>query len=273
MVIDASETTYAALEGSRLEIIENITSGIPGKFRAGGQSARRFERQREAKMLAYFKRIGEHANSNFLPLTNLKGLLIGGPGPTKYDFQKGAYLHYTLKDKIISVIDTAYTSEQGVEEVVERSPKILLNIRYVEEKKIIQAFLYEIGHDTGLATYGESVVRRRLESGVVKTLFLSEDLPKLRVTIGCTTCSYRTKKTIEGRLLADFEESISELPCPECNSSALEIVETKDLVEDLAELAEEIGASVEVISTETEEGQMLKKSFGGIAAILRYKVS
>jgi peptide chain release factor subunit 1 len=37
-------------------------------------------------------------------------------------------------------------------------------------------------------------------------------------------------------------------------------------------LAEETGADVEIISIETEEGQMLKNSFGGIAAILRYKL-
>jgi peptide subunit release factor 1 (eRF1) len=30
-------------------------------------------------------------------------------------------------------------------------------------------------------------------------------------------------------------------------------------------------AEVEVISSESEEGQMLKNSFGGIAAILRFK--
>ena len=50
IVIDASVTTYATLNGKRLDIIQEITSGVPGKFRAGGQSARRFERQREAKI-------------------------------------------------------------------------------------------------------------------------------------------------------------------------------------------------------------------------------
>jgi peptide subunit release factor 1 (eRF1) len=30
---------------------------------------------------------------------------------------------------------------------------------------------------------------------------------------------------------------------------------------------------VEIISTESEEGQMLKNSFGGLAAILRFKLS
>jgi peptide chain release factor subunit 1 len=38
-------------------------------------------------------------------------------------------------------------------------------------------------------------------------------------------------------------------------------------------LAEEMGADVEILSVETEEEPMLKNSFGGIAAILRYKLA
>ena len=273
IVIDASATTYAILQGKRLEIMEKITSGVPGKFRAGGQSARRFERQREAKLMSYFKRVGEHADKIFLPLSDLKSLLIGGPGPTKYDFQKGSYLHYTLKDKIIATIDTAYVHEQGVEEVVERSPEILRRIRYVEEKRIMQGFLYEIGHDTGLATYGESEVRRSLKSGVVKTLLLSEGLNVVRVTVKCTSCDYTKQETMKNHLLPDFEQGLNGKTCPKCNIPTLVAADAKDLIDDLAELAEETGTDVEIISVETEEGQMLKNSFGGIAAILRYKPS
>lgn len=39
----------------------------------------------------------------------------------------------------------------------------------------------------------------------------------------------------------------------------------------MAELAELSNTDVEIISAETEEGQMLKNAFGGIAAILRFK--
>ncbi len=273
IVIDASATTYAVLQGKRLEIMEKITSGVPGKFRAGGQSARRFERQREAKLLNYFKRIGEHADKIFVPLSDLKGLIIGGPGPTKYDFQKGSYLHYTLKDKIMATIDTAYVDEQGVEEVVERSPEVLRRIRYVEEKRIMQGFLYEIGHDTGLATYGENEVRRNLKSGIVKTLLLSEGLDMVRVTAQCTSCDYSKQETMKNHLLPDFEQSLEGKPCPKCSVPTLAVADSKSLIDELAELAEEVGTDVEILSVETEEGQMLKESFGGIAAILRYKSS
>ncbi len=273
IVIDSSASTFATLLGRRLEIAQEITSGVPGKHRAGGQSARRFERLREARLSSYFKRIGQHADEIFLSIPDLKGLIIGGPGPTKYDFEKGDHLNYQLKDKIIATIDTAYVSEQGVEEVVERAPEILQRVRYVEEKRIMQEFLYEIGHDTGLATYGEEEVKRSLEMGAVKTLLLSEGLEVVRVTVKCTACDYVKQETMKAQAVQSFEQSLSGQPCPKCTAPALYIAEVKELIEDLAERAEQVAANVEIISTETEEGQMLKNSFGGIAATLRFKLS
>jgi len=271
MVIDSSATTFATLRGRRLETVKEITSGVPGKHRAGGQSARRFERLREAKLLDYFKRAGKHADEVFLSIPDLKGIIIGGPGPTKNDFEKGDYLHYTLRDKIIATVDTAYVSEQGVEEVTERAPEILRKVRYVEEKRIMQDFLYEIGHDTGLATYGEKEVTQYLESGAVKTLLLSEALNVVRVIVKCTACNYAKQETIRDREVPEFEQSLSGQPCPDCKSPTLQLAEVKDVIDDLAELAEKTGTDVEMISIETEEGQMLKNSFGGIAAVLRFK--
>jgi peptide chain release factor subunit 1 len=49
--------------------------------------------------------------------------------------------------------------------------------------------------------------------------------------------------------------------------------ESKDLVDELIDLAEKKNAKVAIISTETDEGVMLKDSFGGIAAILRYRAT
>ena len=273
ILIDANHAAFATLRGKRREIVEKITSGIPGKFRAGGQSARRFDRQREAKMQEYFKRVGEHANEIFLPIENLKSLIMGGPGPTKYDFQKGNYLHYTLKEKIVATVDTSYVGEQGVEEIVERSSDTLQRIRYVEEKKIMQNFLREIGHDTGLATYGENEVRRNLKAGILRTLLLSEDIELVRVTVKCTSCDYTKQETMKNHEVLEFKQSLNGKPCPKCNVPSLFVANAKELIDELADLAEETGADVEVLSGETEEGQMLKKSFGGIVAILRYKAS
>jgi len=273
MVIDSTETTIATLEGNRLQIVREETSGIPGKHRAGGQSARRFERLREASILAYFKRVGNHANEIFLSLPNLRGLIMGGPGPTKYDFQKGDFLNYMLKQKILDTVDTAYTGEQGIEEVVDRAPEILKRVRYVEEKKIVQDFLYHIGHDTGLATYGQEDVKKALEAGTVQTLLLSEGLSIARVTVKCNACGFERQETMKESVLPSFEQSLIGQPCSSCRAPSLSVVESGDIIDDFAEVAEQVGASVEIISIESEEGQMLKNSFGGIAAILRFKLS
>ena len=271
LLIDASDATFATLQGRRLEIVRKMTSGVPGKTRAGGQSARRYERLRDMRLQEYFTRAGQHANEAFLPIENFKGLILGGPGPTKYDFEKGDYLNYMLKDKIIDVIDTSYVEEQGVKEIVEKAPEIMRKVRYIEEKELMKQFLYEIGHDTGMVTYGEDEVRKSLQMGAVRTLLLSDGLDSSRVTVKCNACGYQEQRTVKNQALTSLGQELSGKSCPKCNASVLAVAETQDIVDELAQLAEYTNANVEVISGETEEGQMLKNSFGGIAALLRFK--
>jgi peptide chain release factor subunit 1 len=272
LLIDASGATIATLQGKRLEIVREITSGVPGKTRAGGQSARRYERLRDMRLQEYFTRVGQHANDIFLSIEELKGLILAGPGPTKYDFEKGEYLNYMLKNKIIDTIDTAYVEEQGVKEVVEKAPEIMRKVRYIEEKQIMQQFLYGVGHDTGMITYGEAEVRKALEAGGVRTLLISENIDLLRVTVKCSACGYQEQHTIKSQTLTDFEQGLAGKPCPKCQAPSLAIADKQDVIDDLAQLAENTNTDVEIISAETEEGQMLKNSFGGIAAILRFKM-
>jgi peptide chain release factor subunit 1 len=271
LLIDASDATFATLQGRRLEIVRKMTSGVPGKTRAGGQSARRYERLRDMRLQEYFTRVGRHADETFLPIENFKGLILGGPGPTKYDFEKGDYLNYMLNEKIIDVIDTSYVEEQGVKEIVEKAPEIMRKVRYIEEKELMKQFLYEIGHDTGLVTYGEDEVRKSFQMGAVRTLLLSDGLDSSRVTVKCNACGYQEQRTVKNQALTSLGQELSGKSCPKCNASALVVAETQDIVDELAQLAEYTNANVEVISGETEEGQMLKNSFGGIAALLRFK--
>ena len=272
LLVDASNATIATLQGKKLDIVRQMYSGVAGKTRAGGQSARRYERLRDAQLNSYYTSLGRHANEAFLSIENLKGIILGGPGPTKFDFEKGEYLNYQLKNKIIEVIDTAYVEEQGVKEVVEKAPEVMRKVRYIEERKIMQQFLYEVGHDTGKITYGEEEVRRALESGAVNILLLSEGLEMTRVTVKCSACGYQEQHTVKNKTMQEFEQSLAGKACPKCGATSLSITDKEDVVDDFARLAEYTNTQVEIISTETEEGQMLKNSFGGVAAILRFKV-
>jgi len=273
IVIDASEATVATLKGRRMEILGEYTSGVGGKHRTGGQSARRFERIREMEINNYFRRVGAHINEIFGEIKDLKGIIIGGPGPTKHDFIEGDYLNYMLKNKILGVVDTSYVGEGGLEEVVNKSSELLKNVRYSQEKKLVQRFLYEVGHDTGLAVYGEDEIRKHLQNNSVELLLLSEKLNKKRVTIKCKNCGYEENRSIEPYELPKIEQDLMNEKCPKCLNLTLSITEIIDVIDEFINLGEKAGAIVEVISMETEEGVMLKESFGGAAAILKYKPS
>lgn len=270
LVIDGKHATIATLRGKMLTTKKEVTSGIPGKHRAGGQSARRFERLREMEVKAYFKRVGKHVNSLFLQVPDLKGIIIGGPGPTKYDFEKGDYLQYELKERVLATVDTSYTGDAGLKEVVEKSIDILREVRYIQERKVVQAFLYEMGHDTGMVTYGEHEVRRALLNGIVATLIVSEDYEGIDVTFHCTSCGFSERVTHKRDAAQSIVENSAKQRCTQCATSNIQVT-TQEVIDELAELAEKTGAEVEVISALTEDGIQLKDGFGGVAALLRYK--
>ena len=51
----------------------------------------------------------------------------------------------------------------------------------------------------------------------------------------------------------------------------MEVVEEVDYIDYMIEKADETGASVEVVSTETAEGSQFAKTFDGIGALLRFR--
>ena len=270
IVIDGTEAVVATLKGQRVEIQKTFTSGIPGKSRAGGQSARRFERIREQVTNDYYVRVGQHFNDIMTKIPDLRGIIVGRPGPTKYNWAEGDYMNYMLKKKVLSIVDTSYSSEMGVEEVVEKSGEILKGVRYQEEKQLVQKFLYEIGHETGKSAFGEKNVQKYLEKGIVDTLLISEKLEGQRLLLKCKNCG-AVEEFRGTRFEADaVKSSLTTRPCQKCGKTNLGVEEESDIVDSFVDFAEKAGTRVEVISEETEEGRMLRDSFGKVAAVLRY---
>ncbi len=263
IVIDKNEATLALLMGTRYETIGQFKSRVPGKIRAGGQSAHRFERLREEAEHDFYASVSEKANQAFLKhLDKLKGIIVAGPGITKDYFLEAGLLDSRLAKKILGRISTSYTDESGVREAINRSGDLLKNTEIIREKEIIEEFLKNI-IKTGLAVYGEKEVLEALETGKVKTLILSDELEKKAVEFSCPGCGKR--KT---RVFSEGEEQ--ELKCSGCGTE-MEAEEEKEYIDYLMEKAEKIGAGTIIVGTETEEGKEFLKGFGGIGAILRFK--
>lgn len=269
LVIDRREATLAILRGKRIDIVRKLTSGVPGKHGKGGQSARRFERLIEIAAHEYAKRVATAANEIFSQLPDLRAVLVGGPGPTKDEFLKSELLQDRIQKKIAGVLDTGYTDEQGVKEVVNKSGEILADLDILKEKSLVQRFMEELVAGRGLATYGEREIRHSLELGAVELLLISEGIRKNRVTAKCQACGHELRETVED--VEKFKQQLPARECPSCGETRLSLVESKDVVQELLELADKFGAGAEFISTETEEGKQLLLAFKGLAALLRFR--
>lgn len=222
ITIDNKEATIATLKGDRYNIVKSLTSGYHGKHRAGGQSQRRFERIIREESHEFKIRVGESANTKFLPeIKNLKGIIIGGPAGTKYDFVDGDYLNHELKKKIIAVQDTTYTDESGIRELIGKSQDILADVQIVRHKTLIQRFMHGLVSNGNVA-YGDDV-QKALDLGAVHILLLSEKL-------------------------------------------------SEDVIDKFYESAKITGADVEIVPADFEEGFQLWNTFGGKAALLRFKI-
>ncbi len=271
LVIDAKDATFATLKGQRVDILRDISSGVAGKTRAGGQSSRRYERLRAMHLNEYYKRVGDMLTQYFLNVPNLKGIIVGGPGPTKQRFLDGNYLHHEIKEKILTTVDVGYTGAGGVKELVTRSRDFLAQVRYTQERKIVQEFLRHLGEDDGLSTYGEQEVITQLKNVNVYTLLVSGAIRRWYVTLECRSCGFKEHQIIEMDGLEEFEDKVKDMKCLKCGTGNYEITEKEDLIEVLVKLADDAEAKIEIISTHIEEGEMLLRSFGGIAAITKYR--
>ncbi len=268
LVVDRGEATVGILKGKHIDVVKRIGSTVPGKHSRGGQSQKRFERLIEIAAHEYFKRVGDYASEIFLNTPDLRGVIVGGPGPTKNFFMDEGYLHHDILQKIMGVMDTSYTNEFGIRELVDSSSEILKDLGVAKEKKLVQDFLGEVVKDHGLAAYGLDEVKQYLKIGAVETVLISEDLESFKATISCSSCGHTEERTV--RNLQKLEIELEDAGCPECKENSLGMDEYTSTLDELAEAAEKTGGRVEVISTETEEGEQLK-SFGGVAALLRFK--
>ncbi|MFO8109556.1 MAG: peptide chain release factor aRF-1 [Thermoplasmata archaeon] len=263
IVVDRSEATIGLLNGNKVEILTNIQSMIPSKHSKGGQSAQRFERLIEGAAQQYFKKVGNKANHLLLD-EDLEGILIGGPGATKDEFADGGFLHHELMKKVVDRFNTGYTDEYGLRELVQMAEDTLSDLEVIKEKKLVNRLLKEIRKPNGgLATYGEEHVRKAMMIGAVDTLLVSDGIDKVAVHAVCGDCGHDMEFTSPSPVKAPT--------CPQCKNT-MDIEDKRDIIDDLYEEAESVGSSVELISDESEEGELLLKAFGGLGAILRFRI-
>lgn len=181
IVMDRREGNVALLKGRKIIPLLKKKSNVPGKTRAGGQSAQRFARLREGAAKDFYKRLGEVIKEEFLGKEDLKGVLVGGPGHTKNTFVEGNFIPTEVKNKILAIKDLSYTGDFGLEELVDKSQDVLAKEELVKEKQLMQRFFTHLSKDMAKVSYGREQVMKLLKMGAVEILLLSEDLDEATI--------------------------------------------------------------------------------------------
>ena len=268
LAIDAKDAGWGLLHGDKIEVLGQTGSGVAGKHRQGGQSAKRFQKLREMELTYYFNRVAETTREYFIDIYPIKGLVISGPGPTKEDFINGNYLEYRLQNMIINTIDASYSGAEGIREAFAKSSDILGDFRMVEEKKLVEDLFREINTNSGKGSYGLQEVIDYLKNNVVKTLIITDNTNLHRVEAKCKRCKHLREAIVERPEVIPKKTEFTSTPCPSCNAMDTEVFE-QDIVDYLEILAAKTGSQLEVISGSAEHGNMLA-SLGKVGAILRY---
>ncbi len=99
-------------------------------------------------------------------------------------------------------------------------------------------------------------------------MLISEKYGMDRLELHCESCGKELERTVE----EGKEEADIDFTCPDC-SSMMELVGRRDMIQELNDLATQYSSEVVLVSIDSEEGSILVKAFGGIAAILRYRIN
>lgn len=181
VVLDMRDATIALLKGKSIVVLKKTHSEVPGKMRAGGQSAPRFARQRELALKEHYKKVADYMKEEFLNMPELKGIIIGGPSTTVTNFLNKEYITGDIEKKIIGTRDLSYTDEFGVRELVERAQDLLAKEEITEEVNLIKKFLTMLATKEEFTAYGEVEVKRCLEMGAVDILLISDSYDEKKI--------------------------------------------------------------------------------------------
>jgi len=269
IIMDGNGALFGTLSGNTREVVHKFSVDLPKKHGRGGQSALRFARLREEKRHNYVRKVAELAVQNFITndKVNVAGIILAGSADFKNDLNQSDMFDNRLQAKVIKVVDVSYGGENGFNQAIDLSAETLSNVKFIQEKKLIGKYFEEISQDSGRVCYGVEDTLKALELGAAETLIVYENLDITRWVIKGLDGVEKILHTTKAQE-ADREQFMDKETGQE-----MEVVDQSSFLEWLAEKYKDFGATLEFVSDRSSEGNQFVKGFGGIGAILRYKVN
>ncbi|GAA5974789.1 hypothetical protein JCM11641_007264 [Rhodosporidiobolus odoratus] len=288
IVMDGNGALFGTLAGNTREVIHKFSVDLPKKHGRGGQSALRFARLRMEKRHNYVRKVAELAVQHFITddKVNVQGLVLAGSADFKTELNQSDMFDGRLVAKVIKIVDVSYGGENGFNQAIELAAESLSNVKFVQEKKLIQKYFDEISHDSGKYCFGVDDTLRGLEMGAVETLIVWENLDVTRHTLrdsqGKEVVIHTSAPPVANAhgSKADAASGIAALSEVDRakfidSATGLEMeqaAEPVNLLEWFSEKYTDFGAELEFVTNRSQEGSQFVKGFGGIGGLLRYKV-
>ncbi len=269
IIMDGNGALFGTLSGNTRDIVHKFSVDLPKKHGRGGQSALRFARLREEKRHNYVRKVAELAVQNYITndKVNVAGIILAGSADFKNDLNQSDMFDNRLQSKVIKVVDVSYGGENGFNQAIELAAETLGNVKFIQEKKLIGRYFEEISQDSGRVCYGIEDTLKALELGAAEILIVYENLDVTRWVLkssdGSEVIFHLTKA----------QESDREMFMDKQSGQEMEVLEQGSFLEWLAEKYKDFGATLEFVSDRSSEGNQFVKGFGGIGAMLRYKVN
>ncbi|EDN06448.1 eukaryotic peptide chain release factor subunit 1 [Histoplasma capsulatum] len=269
IIMDGNGALFGTLSGNTRDVVHKFSVDLPKKHGRGGQSALRFARLREEKRHNYVRKVAELAVQNFITndKVNVAGIILAGSADFKNDLNQSDMFDNRLQSKVIKVVDVSYGGENGFNQAIELASETLGNVKFIQEKKLIGKYFEEISQDSGRVCYGVDDTLKALELGAAETLIVYENLDITRWVLKANTGSEVILHTTKA------QEANREMFMDKETGQEMEIVDQSPFLEWLAEHYKDFGATLEFVSDRSSEGNQFVKGFGGIGAVLRYKVN
>ncbi|MEF8850912.1 MAG: Vms1/Ankzf1 family peptidyl-tRNA hydrolase [Haloarculaceae archaeon] len=176
IAVERGRAAVGRLVGDRVVLDRAFESQVMGSSRAGGQSAKRFERERERQAHEFFEEVAATADGTFLKDGGpVAGVVVGGSLGTADEFVDGDYLDYRLHERVLGTYPVEYATEQGLHDLVDAASEELLDAERRAVREHVDDFFARLRGDDPVA-YGVDDVLQAAEYGAVETALVAGDV-------------------------------------------------------------------------------------------------
>ena len=180
-------------------------------------------------------------------------MILAGLADFKTELALSDMFDPRLKEKIVKIVDVSYGGENGFNQAIELCAEALVNVKFIQEKKLISKYFEEIAQDTGKICYGVKDTLFALSMGAVETLIVYESLDITRYVIKMPSGEEKVL-----HLNPEEQKNQSLFKDPQTGTE-LEVLDKQALLEWFANNYRKFGCSLEFVTNKSQEGSQFVK--------------